>query len=466
MSNSEEIYNSSSQNVMSRLNSGMAAAQRRKEGIFDNDARVKAAITSENENRAAEGEGGVGGGSGAALAIGAIRSAVKSRMGAAFRKKALGTFKDVLDQRKNAQTRGGEEDNGTQNDTIEPPETSEGGTQTSTLDSRPNIDLQDIDQSTRQPLTETETAGEGESGVSDSFQSALDDATQEAGKGFEPTPLDDDQPLSELTDFTKDDPTKQDVGTDLGGDENLGDLVSEDAINQITSLGGYKKPPTFEEDTPTTTTEPATTSLDEDEIQPAPPPPPPTETPTPATTSEPPTTSLDEDEIRPAPRLNQFDDSSDPVSSLTDDAPSSTTAELTSQTESGGLSSLKSMLSNQGMNTDDIGSLLKGLGSGDDLTDVLSAGADMFGGGSSSLLGTIGGGLLDALGPVGALGGAIAGIWSAVSSDDALETATKNAKSFQNDVTYLSATPQLSTGSIAMPTMDTTSFRSGGLSNF
>ena len=113
MSNSEEIYNSSSQNVMSRLNSGMAAAQRRKEGIFDNDARVKAAVSSENENRAAEGEGGVGGGSGAALAIGAIRSAVKSRMGAAFRKKALGTFKDVLDQRKNAQTRGGEEDNGT-----------------------------------------------------------------------------------------------------------------------------------------------------------------------------------------------------------------------------------------------------------------------------------------------------------------------------------------------------------------
>ena len=464
MSNSEEIYNSSSQNVMSRLNSGMAAAQRRKEGIFDNDARVKAAVTSENENRAAEGEGGVGGGSGAALAIGAIRSAVKSRMGAAFRKKALGTFKDVLDQRKNAQTRGGEEDNGTQNDTIEPPETSEGGTQTSALDSRPNIDLQDIDQSTRQPLTETETAGEGESGVSDSFQSALDDATQEGGKGFEPTPLDDDQPLSELTDFTKDDPTTQDVGTDLGGDENLGDLVNEDTTNQITSLGGYKKPPTFEEDTPTTTTEPPPTSLDEGEIQPAPPPP--TETPTPATTSEPPTTSLDEDEIKPAPRLNQFDDSSDPVTSLTDDAPSSTTAELTAQTESGGMNSLKSMLSNQGMNTDDIGSLLKGLGSGEDLTDVLSAGADMFGGGSSSLLGTIGGGLLDALGPVGALGGAIAGIWSAVSSDDALETATKNAKSFQNDVTYLSATPQLSTGSIAMPTMDTTSFRSGGLSNF
>ena len=447
MSQAGEVFNSESQNVMSRLTAGMSATQRYKEGVFDIDARERQADTSEQENRAAEGEAGVGGGSGGAIAIGAIRSAVNTRIANAVKKRAIGKFKDLLQQRKNASSRGGQEDNGSTNDppTNETPtETSEGGTQTDVSDTRPDIDLTDIDQETRQPLTETaETAtGEGESGISDSFQGALDDATQEAGKGFEATPADDDEPLSELTDFTKEDTTTQDVGTDLGGDENLGSLLGDDALAQS---GGYKRPPAFEDDeAPTAPEEPATSSLT-DEL--------PTETPTPAVPAEDPA-----DAILPA------ETTTTDVGTGTDEA-----LTLASQTRTGASSmgELQSLLSKQGMSGEDMTAMLKGFTG--DSEDLLSAGTDLLGGlggESTGLLATIGGGLLDTLGPLGAVGGLVAGIWSAVSSDDAVNTAKKNASDYQSDINYLSATPQLSTGSIAMPTMDTTSFRTGGLSNF
>ena len=462
MSQAGEVFNSESQNVMSRLTAGMSATQRYKEGVFDIDARERQADTSEQENRAAEGEAGVGGGSGGAIAIGAIRSAVNTRIANAVKKRAIGKFKDLLQQRKNASSRSGQEDNGSTNDppTNETPtETSEGGTQTDVSDTRPDIDLTDIDQETRQPLTETaETAtGEGESGISDSFQSALDDATQEAGKGFEATPADDDEPLSELTDFTKEDTTTQDVGTDLGGDENLGSLLGDDALAQS---GGYKRPPAFEDDeAPTAPEDPVTSSLTDDlPTEPAVP----AEAPTPAVPTEAPTPTVPAED--PADAILPAETTTTDVGTGTDEA-----LTLASQTRTGASSmgELQSLLSKQGMSGEDMTAMLKGFTG--DTEDLLSAGTDLLGGlggESTGLLATIGGGLLDTLGPLGAVGGLVAGIWSAVSSDDAVNTAKKNAADYQSDINYLSATPQLSTGSIAMPTMDTTSFRTGGLSNF
>lgn len=47
MSQAGEVFNSESQNVMSRLTAGMSATQRYKEGVFDIDARERQADTSE-----------------------------------------------------------------------------------------------------------------------------------------------------------------------------------------------------------------------------------------------------------------------------------------------------------------------------------------------------------------------------------------------------------------------------------
>ena len=186
----------------------------------------------------------------------------------------------------------------------------------------------------------------------------------------------------------------------------------------------------------------------------------------------------------------EVDGTEPPVSSLTDpvpDLPDPTAAAaaadaepaaaaaadpaaiVASQSQGGGINVLSKLLSKQGLGDDAITNLLGGLSKGEDVSDLLGAGADLLTGADaagSSLLATAGSFALDALGPVGAIGGLVAGIWSAVSSDDALDTARTNAADYQKDVTYLSSTPQLSTGSIAMPTMDTTSFRTGGLTNF
>ena len=488
MSQAGEVFNSESQNVMSRLGAGISASQRYKEGVFDIDAREKAAITAESENRAAEGEGGVGGGSGGAIAIGAIRSVVNKRIGDAVKKKLRGKFQDLLDRRKTAQN--GADDNGTMNETKTTPETSEGGTQTDPTMNKTNFpDTELGEQGTKTDEAEIDPDEPLPADDGSTQPTPFDDAEAEQQRGFEPDAGTDD-PVPELDIGNTDDPI-QDYG-DVYGDPT--DLDNIQSIQDIQKIDAAKSAGT--------STDPATSAdnVDTSDITPAPEPIPDAALPEPAIPAEAPVSSLTGDGLPPTDPdfvfnggpFSKFevDGTEPPVSSLTDpvpDLPDPTAAAaaadaepaaaaaadpaaiVASQSQGGGINVLSKLLSKQGLGDDAITNLLGGLSKGEDVSDLLGAGADLLTGADaagSSLLATAGSFALDALGPVGAIGGLVAGIWSAVSSDDALDTARTNAADYQKDVTYLSSTPQLSTGSIAMPTMDTTSFRTGGLTNF
>ena len=86
--------------------------------------------------------------------------------------------------------------------------------------------------------------------------------------------------------------------------------------------------------------------------------------------------------------------------------------------------------------------------------------------GGSSLAVTLGAGALEALGPLSMFAGVGLGVYSAWEEGKQEETAQDNAAKYNADVNALSAAPELSTGSIAMPVMDSTAFRSGGTANF
>ena len=112
--------------------------------------------------------------------------------------------------------------------------------------------------------------------------------------------------------------------------------------------------------------------------------------------------------------------------------------------------------------------------------DILGASAedlgDLVGGVSGDLAGgltggyataaAVGGAALEALGPLSMFAGAGLGIYSAIEEANQAQNAKNNATKYDADVAALSAAPELQTGSIAMPVMDSTAFRSGGTSQF
>ena len=115
---------------------------------------------------------------------------------------------------------------------------------------------------------------------------------------------------------------------------------------------------------------------------------------------------------------------------------------------------------------------IKGANIGDILGSTPEELGDLVGGlsgdlaGGSSLALSVGAGALEALGPLSMFAGVGLGVYSAWEEGKQEETAQDNANKYNADVNALSAAPELSTGSIAMPVMDSTAFRSGGISNF
>ena len=143
------------------------------------------------------------------------------------------------------------------------------------------------------------------------------------------------------------------------------------------------------------------------------------------------------------------------------------TDDLNTQLDSAGnmTSKLTNLMKGQGFSDSDIGAITSKLNAGDssDITDTLTEGfSSLLEEGGTSMLGTA----LDFLGPLGALAGVGLGIYGAVEGDDEDDSAIANAKTYQSDLTFLGSSPQLQTGSIAMPTMDTTQLRTGGMMNF
>lgn len=489
MSNSEELYNSENANVLDRLSQEQTAKQRLNEGLLDVDNRVRDSKAGVIEAQAGQGEAGLGTGSTTAILGGAVRSIYKSRIGKSLRKKAIEKFKQKLQERKSKQNQNGEDDDGNDlGDTsnVDPAQSQEVSTQT-----RTDINTRDFpdQETTPEDLIDPNEPVEDptESGVSDSFNDTLNATEAESKVGIDaPEPSTDTLP---------------DIPDEPSGLQDYGDIFGDpESLQNIQNIYGGQDAPTQADDVDTSDISPATPADDTASRSQVPD----TEDDTPA-----PSDDLPVDEpssTNPTIRLTDDDDPTssftydpakasdleqetqpidpevdDPVSTIdgsttttpatdttlaTTDPAGSSSTELAVQTQMDGKSALQAMLKNSGMDDDTITNLMSGFSKGDDVADLLDAGTSLFSDGASTLLGTIGSGVLDALGPIGAIGGLVGGIYSLVEEDDAEETAQKNAKAYQSDLTSLSATPSLSTGSIAMPTMDTTQFRTGGMMNF
>jgi hypothetical protein len=107
-------------------------------------------------------------------------------------------------------------------------------------------------------------------------------------------------------------------------------------------------------------------------------------------------------------------------------------------------------------------------GGGSDLEDIIGAGSDIL----SSMSGALGGALgvlgttAEFLGPLSAVAGVGMGIYSVIEQGDEEKAQQSKLTEYKGDLQNLSNTTQLQTGSIAMPTMDTSQFRTGGMMNF
>jgi hypothetical protein len=124
---------------------------------------------------------------------------------------------------------------------------------------------------------------------------------------------------------------------------------------------------------------------------------------------------------------------------------------------------LESAASKYGIKGANLGDLL---GSApEELGDLVGGIGGDIAGGSTTLL-AVGGAALEALGPLSMFAGVGLGLYSAWEEGKQEQTAKDNASKYTADVNALSTAPELSTGSIAMPVMDSTAFRSGGIANF
>lgn len=144
-------------------------------------------------------------------------------------------------------------------------------------------------------------------------------------------------------------------------------------------------------------------------------------------------------------------------------------ANLSEQTQDAMASFKGNIKSQLGLSDDDAGELLSKIaGGGADIEDIVGAGSDILSSMSGSLGGVLGflGSTAEVLGPLSAIAGIGMGIYSAIEQGKEEAQSEKKVTQYQSDVQNLSNTTQLQTGSIAMPTMDTSQFRTGGMMNF
>lgn len=144
-------------------------------------------------------------------------------------------------------------------------------------------------------------------------------------------------------------------------------------------------------------------------------------------------------------------------------------ANLSEQTQDAMATFKGNIKSQLNLSDDDAGELISKIaGGGADIEDIVGAGSDILSSMSGSLGGVLGflGSTAEVLGPLSAIAGIGMGIYSAIEQGKEEEASEKKVTQYQSDVQNLSNTTQLQTGSIAMPTMDTSQFRTGGMMNF
>lgn len=120
-----------------------------------------------------------------------------------------------------------------------------------------------------------------------------------------------------------------------------------------------------------------------------------------------------------------------------------------------------------GMSEEDATSLLSKVAGGG-TEDLISAGSDIlgslsgWGSGALAFLGTT----AEVLGPLAMVGGIGLGIYDEVKQEEQEEKQAQKVSAYQQDLQTLSNSKPLQTGTIAMPTLDTSQFRTGGMMNF
>ena len=144
-------------------------------------------------------------------------------------------------------------------------------------------------------------------------------------------------------------------------------------------------------------------------------------------------------------------------------------ANLSEQTQDAMATFKGNIKSQLNLSDEDAGDLItKIAGGGADIEDIVGAGSDILSsmsGAMGGILGTLGA-TAEVLGPLSAIAGIGMGIYSAIEQGKEEKESEEKVSQYQSDVQNLSNTTQLQTGSIAMPTMDTSQFRTGGMMNF
>lgn len=180
---------------------------------------------------------------------------------------------------------------------------------------------------------------------------------------------------------------------------------------------------------------------------------------------------VDEDAITPAPpRAPPPPEPEQPYLAQTQEPPTTTNV-LGGQIEEAqqtAVNNMRGSLKNLGMSDDDVSGLVGKLSGGTDIEDLLQTGSSILGSMGEGLGGVLGflGSASEVLGPLSAVAGIGMGIYAEVKQREEEKGQGDKLREYQGDLQTLSGSTALQTGSIAMPTLDTSQFRTGGIGNF
>ena len=433
----DQIYAAEAGNVLSRLGGEVAQRQRRSEGIMSAEQAENAANTQEAMETTAQTEAEAGVGTGVAGAIGLTTGVVRGLIKAKRAANALSRVKGFIKQKAASQPEGAEDD-ASPSTFIEPKdlEPMPGGVGT-----QPTL---------RAGTTADVTAGQQSASVDAAPRTDPDPASSSSAPAPDPDPA----PASSSSAAAPADADDADFADALEQLKALGprpaalDLGPNDFLGRAGSylrneFGATQAPPP-----------PAT--LDQTGAGPNP-------------SAQNTWSNNYASTVNQSPAQANLSEAQSNLGNAADDAlqaGKTAASQLQEQISSKAASAtdfLESAASKYGVKGANLGDILGS--TPEELGDLVGGiGGDLSGGSSLAL--SVGGAALEALGPLSMFAGVGLGVYSAWEEGKQEETAQDNANKYNADVNALSAAPELSTGSIAMPVMDSTAFRSGGISTF